>query len=257
MDENNEVAEATDVTGDFDAFTEAAETVAQAGPAFTAEDISKARAQEKAKLYPQVEKLQEELSVLKKERDERAAVEAERAARRKERESERLAQQKAQEEEEMSFKALLKTKEQEFESKLEQERLEREKAFALLEREREFMELSQYRQQRLEAERENIIPELIDLISGNSKDEIEQSIAGLKDRSAKIFENVAAASQQTRKEMVGTRATLPASGPLDNDSEQRSFSPNDISNMSLADYAKNRAKLLGNNGNNRGQGLFG
>lgn len=257
MDENNEVAEATDVTGDFDAFTEAAETVAQAGPAFTAEDISKARSQEKAKLYPQVEKLQEELALLKKERDDRAAVEAERAARRKERETERLAQQKAQEEEEMSFKTLLKNKEQEFETKLEQERLEREKAFALLEREREFQELSQYRQQRLEAERENIIPELVDLISGNSKDEIEQSIAGLKERSAKIFENVAAASQQTRKEMVGTRATLPASGPLDNDSEQRSYSPTDISNMSLADYAKNRAKLLGSNGNNRGQGLFG
>jgi hypothetical protein len=257
MDENNQVAEATDVTGDFDVFNEAAETVAQAGPAFTAEDISKARSQEKAKLYPQVEKLQEELAILKKERDDRAAVEAERAARRKERESERLAQQKAQEEEEMSFKTLLKNKEQEFETKLEQERLEREKAFALLEREREFQELSQYRQQRLEAERENIIPELIDLISGNSKDEIEQSIANLKERSAKIFENVAAASQQTRKEMVGTRATLPASGPLDNDSEQRSYSPTDISNMSLADYAKNRAKLLGNSGNNRGQGLFG
>jgi DNA repair exonuclease SbcCD ATPase subunit len=257
MDENNEVAEATDVTGDFDAFTEAAETVSQSGPAFTAEDIAKARSQEKAKLYPQVEKLQEELAVLKKERDERAAVEADRAARRKEREAQRLAEQKAQEEEEMSFKSLLKTKEQEFQAQLEQERMEREKAIALLQREREFQELNQYRQQRLEAERENIIPELIDLISGNTREEIEQSIASLKERSAKIFESVAAASQQTRKEMVGTRATLPASGPLDNDSEQRSFSPNDISNMSLADYAKNRAKLLGNNGNNRGQGLFG
>lgn len=256
MDENTEVAEATDAPA-MGAFNEAAAEVAQAGPAFTAEDIAKARSQEKAKLYPQVEKLQEELSVLKKEREEREALEAERAARRKEREAQRQAEQKAQEEEEMSFKSLLKTKEQEFQAQLEQERMEREKAIALLQREREFQELNQYRQQRLEAERENIIPELIDLISGNTQEEIEQSIAGLKERSAKIFESVASASQQTRKEMVGTRATLPASGPLDNDSEQRSFSPNDISNMSLADYAKNRAKLLGNNGNNRGQGLFG
>jgi DNA repair exonuclease SbcCD ATPase subunit len=256
MDENNEVAEATAAPA-MEAFTEAANDVAQAGPAFTAEDIAKARSQEKAKLYPQVEKLQEELAVLKKEREDREALEAERSARRKEREAQRLAEQKAQEEEEMSFKTLLKNKEQEFQSQLEQERNEREKAIALLQREREFQELNQYRQQRLEAERENIIPELIDLISGNTQDEIEQSIASLKDRSAKIFDSVAAASQQTRKEMAGTRATLPASGPLDNDSEQRSFSPNDISNMSLADYAKNRAKLLGNNGNNRGQGLFG
>ena len=258
MEENTtEVAEATDVTGDMDAFTEAAVEVTDAGPKFTSEDISKARAQEKAKLYPQVEKLQEEIAILKKEREEREAAEAERAAQRKEREAQRLAAKKAQEEEEMGFKELLKNKEQEFQAQLEQERLEREKAFALLEREREFQELQQYRQQRLEAERDNIIPELIDLISGNNKDEIEQSIEGLKARSAKIFDSVAQASQQTRKEMVGTRATLPASGPLDNDSEQRSYSPNDISNMSMADYAKNRAKLLGNNGNNRGQGLFG
>ncbi|CAB4128901.1 hypothetical protein UFOVP111_103 [uncultured Caudovirales phage] len=256
MDENNDVADATAAPA-MEAFNEAAAEVAQAGPAFTAEDISKARAQEKAKLYPQVEKLQEELAHLKKEREEREALEADRAAKRQAREAQRAAEKKAQEEDEMSFKALLKNKEQEFAAQLEQERTEREKAIALLQREREFQELNQYRQQRLEAERENIIPELIDLISGNTQDEIEQSIAGLKERSAKIFENVAAASQQTRKEMVGTRATLPASGPLDNDSEQRSFSPNDISNMSLADYAKNRAKLLGNNGNNRGQGLFG
>jgi chromosome segregation ATPase len=257
MEENPEVAETTDVTGDFGAFAEAAETVTQAGPAFTAEDISKARAQEKAKLYPQVEKLQEELAVLKKEREERQALEAERAAKRKEREAQRDAERKAQEEDEMSFKKLLKTKEEEFQAQLEQERIEREKAIALLQREREFQELNQYRQQRLEAERDNIIPELIDLISGDTKDEIEQSIAGLKERSSKIFDSVAAASQQTRKEMVGTRATLPASGPLDNDSEQRSYSPTDINNMSMADYVKNRAKLLGGTGNNRGQGLFG
>lgn len=258
MDENTEVVEETTEAPAMEAFNEAAVEVQQAGPAFTAEDIAKARSQEKAKLYPQVEKLQEELAALKKEREEREAIEAERRAKRQEREAAREAEKKAQEEDEMSFKKLLKTKEQEFQAQLEQERLEREKAFALLEREREFQELQTYRQQRLEAERENIIPELIDLISGNNQDEIEQSIAGLKERSARIFDSVATASQQTRKEMQGARITSPASGPLDNDSEQRSYSPNDISNMSMADYAKNRAKLLGNGGNNRGgQGLFG
>jgi hypothetical protein len=220
------------------------------------EAIQKARAQEKAKLYPQMEKLQEELSLLRKEREDRQAQEAERAAKRQAREAERAAEAKAKAEDEMSFKKLLKTKEEEWASKLESERLEREKAFALLEREREFQELQQYRQQRLESERDNIIPELIDLISGNSKDEIEQSILGLKERSAKIFDSVAQVAQQSRKEMVGTRVTAPASGPLDNDSEQNSYLPNDITKMSMADYAKNRAKLLGNS-NNRGQGLFG
>lgn len=255
MADNAEVVETTENTPTTPEAAFAQEVVTQGQ--FTAEDIAKARAQEKAKLYPQLEKVTEELAALKKEREERAAIEAEKAAKRAEREAQREAEKKAKAEEEMSVKELLKQKEQEFQAQLEKERLEREKAFALLEREREFQELQQYRQQRLEQERENIIPELIDLIQGNTRDEIEQSILGLKERSAKIFESVAQASQQTRKEMVGSRITAPASGPLDNDSVSNSYSPNDISNMSMADYAKNRAKLLGSGSNNRGQGLFG
>jgi hypothetical protein len=251
MDENLEVVESTEPTIDT-VFSEEVTLQNQ----FTAEDIAKARAQEKAKLYPQVEKLQEELAALKKEREEREALEAERMAKRQAREAERAAEKKKQEESELEVRELLSKKEQEWAAKLEAERLEREKAFALLEREREFQELSAYRQQRLDQERDNIIPELIDLISGNSRDEIEQSIAGLKERSAKIFDSVAQVAQQSRKEMVGTRITVPASGPLDNDSDSRTFSPDDLKKMSMDEYAKNRAKLLGNS-NNRGQGLFG
>jgi hypothetical protein len=251
MDENLEVVESTESITDA-AFAEEIVLPSQ----FTADDIAKARAQEKAKLYPQVEKLQEELSILKKEREERAALEAERTAKRQARDSERVAERKKQEEAELEVRDLLAKKEQEWATKLDFERQEREKAFALLEREREFQELSAYRQQRLESERENIIPELVDLISGNTRDEIEQSIAGLKERSAKIFDSVAQVAQQSRKEMAGTRITSPASGPLDNDSDSRTYSPNDINNMSMADYAKNRAKLLGS-GKNSGQGLFG
>lgn len=251
MDENTEVVDTTELTTNAD-FTEEVALQNQ----FTVDDIAKARAQEKAKLYPQVEKLQEELAFLKKERDERAALEADRAAKRQTRESERAAERKKQEESELEVRDLLAKKEQEWSLKLDSERQERERAFALLEREREFQELSTYRQQRLEVERDSIIPELVDLISGNSKDEIEQSILGLKERSAKIFDSVAQVAQQSRKEMAGTRITSPASGPLDNDSDSRTYSPNDINNMSMADYAKNRAKLLGS-GKNSGQGLFG
>lgn len=228
-----------------------------ASNAFTADDLAKARAQEKAKLYPQVEKLQEELALLKKEREEAAAKEAERKAARAQREAEAAKKKKEEEEAALEVRDLLTKKEAEWQTQLEAERQEREKAFALLEREREFQELNQYRSQRLEQSRNDIVPELIDLISGNTKDEIEASIADLKDRSTKIFDSVAQAATQSRKEMVGARVTVPASGPLDNDTEQRMYSPNDINNMSMADYAKNRAKLLGNSGNNRGQGLFG
>jgi hypothetical protein len=254
MDENVEV-ETTETT--FTTPAEAFASEANTAPGFTADDLAKARAQEKAKLYPQVEKLQEELSLLRAKEQEREAKDAERKAARAAREADAAAERKKQEEAELEVRELLSKKEKEWQSQLDSERQEREKAFALLEREREFQELQAYRQQRLESERDAIIPELIDLISGNSKDEIEQSILGLKERSAKIFDSVAQVAQQSRKEMVGARVTAPASGPLDNDSESRSLTQTDISNMSMADYMKNRDKLLGSTGKNRGQGLFG
>jgi hypothetical protein len=254
--DNVEVAEATENTP-LSAFTEAAEEVSTPNAKYTNEDLAKARSQEKEKLYPVVDKLKEELAILKQEREEARAKEAERAAKRAQREAERTAEAKAKAEEELSAKELIAKRDKEWQAQLESERAETQRAFALLEREREFQELTTYRQNRIEQERESIIPTLIDLVQGSTKDEIEQSILALKAKSAQIFEDVAAASQNSRKEMVGTRITVPASGPLDNDSASGSFNPNDISNMSLADYAKNREKLLGMTGKTRGQGLFG
>jgi predicted lactoylglutathione lyase len=235
----------------------AQENPSEVGSVYSAEDIAKAREQEKAKLYPQMEKMKEELSSLKKAREEQAAKEAEREQRNAEELVRKEAQKKEEEESELSFKDLLKKKEQEFQAQLEAERLERERAFALLEQERKFQEVMNYRQQRVEQERENIVPELIDLIDGNSADEVEQSIAMLKEKSARILSSAQQAMQSARQQMAGTRITNPAAGPLDNDSEQKSYSPDSIREMSLADYAKQRAKLLGTAASNRGQGLFG
>ena len=226
-------------------------------PGYTADDIAKAREQEKAKLYPQLEKMKEELASLKREREETAAREAERQTRIAEEESRAAQLKKEQEENELSFKDLLKKKEQEFQSQLENERLERERAIALLDQERKFQELMNYRQSRLEQERENIIPELIDLIEGDTQDAIEQSISTLKEKSARILDSAQQAMQSARAQMAGPRITAPASGPLDTNSDTQSLTPDSIREMSLADYAKQRAKLLGNAANNRGQGLFG
>lgn len=260
MEETTQTEQTTEAV-EAVATTETNESPVESNPLtsqyYTADDLSKARAQEKEKLYPQMEKLKDELSALKQAQAEREAEEAKRKEERKTREAEAAKRKKEEEEQELSAKELLARKEQELQDQIELERAEREKAFALLEQERKFQSLQNYRSQRMEQERDNIIPELIDLVQGESEDEIEQSIAALKEKSNKIFQSVSSASQQTRKEMVGARVTSPASGPLDNDSEQRTYSPDDISNMSLADYAKNRAKLLGDAGNNSGQGLFG
>jgi len=246
----------TTVEADIDAANPTVEAVASQGNAM-ADAIAKAREQEKNKLYPQMEKMREELSSLKKSEEERIAQEAARKEQRRQRDAEVAAQKKREEDETLELRDLLSKKEAEWQSQLEAERTEREKAFALLEREREFQELQQYRAQRVEQERDNIIPDLIDMVQGNTQDEVEASIASLKAKSANIFDSVAQAAQASRKEMQGARITVPASGPLDNDSDSRSYSPENIAEMSLADYAKNRSKLLGGASNNRGQGLFG
>jgi len=246
----------TTVEADIDAANPTVEAVASQGNAM-ADAIAKAREQEKNKLYPQMEKMREELSSLKKSEEERIAQEAARKEQRRQRDAEVAAQKKREEDETLELRDLLSKKEAEWQSQLEAERTEREKAFALLEREREFQELQQYRAQRIEQERDNIIPDLIDMVQGNTQDEVEASIASLKAKSANIFDSVAQAAQASRKEMQGARITVPASGPLDNDSDSRSYSPENIAEMSLADYAKNRSKLLGGASNNRGQGLFG
>lgn len=247
--------EVMDVTGEVTPVSSEPSEVTMAS--YSADDLAKAREQEKAKLYPQMEKMKEELANLKKKAEEEAALRADKEAKRAAKEAERSAKQKEKEEKELSFKELLAKKEQEFAAQLESERLEREKAFAILDKERQFNELVSYRSARLEQERDSIVPELIDLIAGNSQDEIEQSIAMLKEKSASILQSAQAALQSVRQQQKGTSVTAPSSGPLDNDPSQQSFTPDSLRDMSMADYAKQRAKLLGNAASNRGQGLFG
>ena len=80
------------------------------------------------------------------------------------------------------------------------------------------------------------------------------SISGLKERSARILDSAQAATQSLRREMTGTRATLPPT--LENNSDQQQFTAEQIAAMSVADYAKYRSRLLPNVGQN-GKGIFG
>jgi len=88
------------------------------------------------------------------------------------------------------------------------------------------------------------MPELLDLVGGNTREDLDASIEGLKERSARILESAQSAMQNTRREMTGTRATLPPAGPLETNSEQTQFSAQDIASMSAQEYAKYRDRLL-------------
>lgn len=217
---------------------------------YTEEDLKKVREQEKSKLYPQIDSLKEELNLLKKEREERLA-ESERLRQEAESEAKRKA------EAEMDTRQLLELKEKEWEEKLSVEKLERERAFSLLERERQYAELTEYRTRRIAEEQENIMPELVDLISGNTPEEIENSITGLRERSSRILDSAQQAMQSARREMTGSRVTSPPSGPMDNNSGQQQFTAEQIASMSVTEYAKYRDTLLGKASNSRNKGIFG
>lgn len=217
---------------------------------YTEEDIARARSQEKEKLYSELDRLKDELGSLKKEREERESEEARIRA-----EAEEAARRKA--EEEMDVRSLLEKKESEWEQQLRLEREERERAFALLEQERHFAELQSYRQTRIEGERDEIIPELLDLVSGNTREEIDASIESLRERSSRILDSAQQAMQAARRDMTGSRVTAPPAGPLDTNSEQQTFTAEQIAGMSFQDYAKYRSRLLGQASAERNRGLFG
>jgi hypothetical protein len=217
---------------------------------YSDEDIARARQQEKDKLYPQIEELKSKAARLEELENARAEAEAARVAAEAD-----VARREA--EAEMSAKELVEQRTQEIIARLEVESTARKQAEALLVREREYQELVNYRNSRLSDAQESIIPELVDLISGNSIAEIDASIDGLIQRSAAILGSVAAATQSARSDLQGTRATLPPAGPLDTQPGNIQFTPEQISAMSANEYAQYRSRLLGTAASSGGKGLFG
>jgi hypothetical protein len=217
---------------------------------YTDEDLAKVRSQEKEKLYPQIDSLKEELLALKKEKEEEAA----RRAADAEAEAARVREAALAE---LDSKSYADARLTELQEQLERERVERERAFALLEREKQYADLQAYRQEVLEQERDNIIPELVDLISGNTREELAASVEGLKERSARILDSAQAAMQNARKEMKGTSITTPPAGPMETNSEQRMLSPEEIAALPMNEYAKYRSRLLSPKAQGRTQGILG
>jgi DNA repair exonuclease SbcCD ATPase subunit len=221
--------------------------VADTKAGYTEVDLQRVREQEKSKLYPQIDSLKEEINLLKKDREAQLA-EANRIAKEKEDAARKLA------ESEMDVRSLLEKKEQEWAAQLEEIRQENARKDALLERERQYAELTAYRNRRLAEEQDNIMPELVDLISGNSAEEIEQSITGLRERSSKILESAQQAMQTARRDMKGTSTTLPPT--MENNSAQQQFTADQIAAMSVTEYAKYRDRLFPG-ANNQNKGIFG
>ena len=220
------------------------------GRFFTEEDLNKARAQEKDKLYPQLDAFKKQIERLTAAEEAREAEIAQHAAEAAEAERKRL-------EDDMSVRDLLTQKEAEWEAKFAAAEAARAQAAALLDQEQRWQDLQAYKAERLAAEQNDIMPDLWDMVDGSTQEEIESSIARLKAKTSSILEAATSALQQNRMNMAGSRVTSPAAGPLDTESAHKTFSPTDIAGMSMNDYAKNRAALLGQAANQRNLGMFG
>lgn len=233
----------------------AVEPPAPAEPRFTAADIERAREQEKNKLYArlqaaeeQARQFQSEFEAQRKEREDRVAAEAE--AQRQAAEAQRLAA-----EAEMSAKDLLAQRDAEWNdrfARIEEERAQERELFA---KEQAFATLQQYTQRRVAEERDNIAPELLDLVTGNTPEEIEASLANLKGKTEAILQSVQQAQIQARSQMRGVSPTgYSTTGPMDSEPGHKTLSLADIRNMPMDQWAQIRGSLgVGNAAqNNRG-----
>ena len=245
--------EATDTSEVVDTAFAVGTEEAAAARTFTEDDVEKIRQQEKDKLYKRLEdsdgrvkSLEDQLSTLANESEVSKAE----AARLAKAESDAL---RKREEEELSAKELITKRETEFDEKLkvvetewegrlakiEEERASQE---AMLEKERRYRELETYLGRRMVEEEEYIIPELRDLASGTTEDEIDNSIAILKDRSSAILESIQQSTQPSG--LRGSPVTAPPVGPRETQTEQQTLSAEDIRNMPMEQYMQMRDRLL-------------
>lgn len=213
---------------------------------FTEQDIERARQQEKEKLYPRIEEMTSQLKELRDAREaeqaerERLALEAEEARR-------------AKEESEMDLRALFEKREAEFQSQISELSTRYDTDRAIFERERSLQEAHAYRMARIDQESEYILPELRDLIGGDTPEAVDASIDEMKARTDAIIGNMQAAAQP-QPFRGAAMASVPPVGPMEQMPSYEQLSPEDIRTMDMDTYKRYREQLLRATSPNRQRG---
>ena len=207
------------------------------GRLFTEEEVNKIREDEKNKLYSTIEELK--ASVEKVAADREAEVAAARA------EAEAAAEEaRKKAEEEMDLRQLLDTRDAEWTERFKTVEERAAQAEAIVEMERKYQALEQYKANKLQAVGDGIIPDLLAYVGGNDEAEIDRSIEEAIQRSNSILGAIRQSQQQQAQQMRGASVTAPAAGPMENQMEQQPVSAADIRNQDMAWYARNRGQLL-------------
>lgn len=263
---------------------------------FTAADIEAARQQEKDKLYSKIDATTTELTALREQVGSLTAAEQRREAELEAEQARLAAEKQRQEEEGLSAQELIARQREEWQqslaaeredwnSKFAQEQARREAAEAVNAKEREFSALGEYTRAAIKANEDNITPELLPWIQGNTKEEIDAAVKRAVDTTAQIGQQFAAALQggdpnlqqpvpvvNEQGQLVvpaaqqpqppaapqppatpGTRVTGPGTDPS---STFQQLSADDIRNMDMSQYAKLRPQI-GIGGQSSNRGMFG
>jgi hypothetical protein len=230
-------------------------TTLQGAQTFTQDDlnaaIEKGRKEAHDRLYGRIEELstsfktsQEQLAQFQAERE----TEAEQKARE---EAERAAVAKAKEEAELDLRALIERREaetkakfEEYESRFVTQNNELAARDALLAKEREYAELTQYRLTRLAEVREpdlenghfGIVPNLIDFADarnawGNTKEEVDNTLALMQSETRSILEGMQRTEVAQRASVPGVAPTAGNTGALEAQQSTRTYSAEDINAM--------------------------
>ena len=216
--------------------------------------LEQARKQEKDKLYPQLSTLKEQVESLTASKQAEIAAAAEEARNAAEEEARKRF-------EESDAKTLIAQKDQEWSQRFEQIQQERAAERATFEKEKQFLELSQYTQSAVQKaiEAGEIAPELAPMVTGNNVDEVNASLETVRATSAAIVANMQAAMQQAQQ-VPAPRGVAPTGhapvGPMETVGGTRTLSPADIAAMPMHEYAKLRPQFgVAREGSN--VGLFG
>lgn len=241
---------------------------APAGKTFTEDEVNRLLSRERDRLHGRLTKSDDTTAAMRAELD--ALKESDAARARAERKAVKDAEDAARRasDAELSAKELIDRRttelQQQYEAQqsewasrytsLEQTMAQRE---ALFEKERQFQELATYATAQVNARAEDIAPELIDYVGGNSREEIDASIERAVAKTAQILAGIQGAQQATRAQMPGvSTGGFTSTGPMETQGSTRMLGPDDIKAMDMTDFAANRA-ALGVTGNNVGQGRFG
>lgn len=224
----------------------------------TPDAIERARQQEKDKLYPRIEEstkrlaaMESEVAALRAEREARIAAETQAQAALEEAERTRKIA-------ETSAKDLILQQQAAFDARFAALQAEREAEREVLAKEAEFNRLRAYTQEKVREHAEDIAPQFFDLITGNTQEEIDASIATMQAKTTEIYDKVMAAQTAQRSQMRGASPTsIPGAG-TDDLSATRQLTAQQLKDMPMSEYAKYRPQLgvTGNPSTNKNRGLF-